>query len=678
MSSSGHVRQSLLSAIISVLMTTSIVGSSPASAAHEAAPPFIPAQADWLTTVNYFRSMAALAPVTEDPNLSDGAAKHSCYMLYNDITHDENPDASGYTPEGDAAGNNSNVAVSTGFGASARSHIELWMTGPFHAVGVLRPNLRTVGFGKCDLQGTPKWHSGATLDVIHGLGASTEQSKPILFPGDETTTNLDRFIIETPDPLPFCGWAAPAGLPVLALMPEPVTDPVTASMSGPSGMIETCALSGLNTSGVAKQLLDGNNVVVAIPRTRLSPGSYTVTITVPSRTVTWSFTVDPGAADGTTPAPVAAPSSPAVAFTGITPTRLVDSRENLGTTRFSAGDSHRIQITGRAGVAVGATAISANFTVTNTDGPGFLTAWNCSSQRPVVATVNYAADDTIPNGATVPIDTAGGICVYSLAAADLVVDVNGYFSTSGTDRFTPLAPVRLMDTRLAIGAVGRLSGGDTASLQVGGVAGVSTEATAVTLNVASVDPGAAGFVTVFPCDQPRPLTASINPQPGKVSPNLVLSPLADNGSVCFYTLHDVDLVVDITGFLSVASTANFTATIPFRFTDTRDKFRPELNAGTIGMALAAGQTLSIQIAGQRGVPATTRAVSVNIAAANAMRSGFITAWPCGARPTTATVNYQVDVASSNGAQVALSSTGKLCIYTLSAAHVIIDVNGWWT
>ena len=165
--------------------------------ASAATPSFISPAADWLTTVNYYRAMAGVGPVTEDPSLSAGAVNHSCYMLFNGISHDEVPGFPGYTPEGDLAGNNGNVAVSSQINTSARSHVELWMTGPFHAIGVLRPNLQRTGFGKCDLDSTPTWHSGATLDVIRGLGSSPRPSVPILFPGDGTTTNLNRFIAES-------------------------------------------------------------------------------------------------------------------------------------------------------------------------------------------------------------------------------------------------------------------------------------------------------------------------------------------------------------------------------------------------------------------------------------------------------------------------------------------------
>ncbi len=104
--------------------------------------------------------------------MSAGAAAHSCYMLYNGITHDETPGLPGYTAEGDVAGNSGNVAVSSVINTSARSHVELWMTGPFHAIGVLRPNLRVDRLRQVRPARHPDMALGATLDVLRGLGSA--------------------------------------------------------------------------------------------------------------------------------------------------------------------------------------------------------------------------------------------------------------------------------------------------------------------------------------------------------------------------------------------------------------------------------------------------------------------------------------------------------------------------
>jgi hypothetical protein len=619
--------------------------------AADAAPTFIPPDADWLTTVNYFREMASLPPVNEDTSLSAGAYQHSCYMLQNDIAHDEIPGNPGYTPEGDAAGNNGNVAVSSVAGTSARSHIELWMTGPFHAIGVLRPNLQRVGFGKCDNPSTPKWRSGATLDVLHGLGPSSPRTQPILFPGNGTTTSLNKFIVETPDPRTYCGWSTSqsTGLPVIALMPEAVTGNLSATVTGPSGVLQTCALSSQNTSGTAQAILAGDNAIVAIPRDPLAEGTYTVTVTSQARSVTWSFTVDPDAAFGTvTPVPTASPSGPSVGYQPLTPARVVDTREHVGATRLEAGVAKTIQISGRGGVPTGASAVSANFTIVDQVGAGYLTVWNCAPTRPVVSTVNFTAGEIAPNAATVPLDGGGRLCVFSTTPTDLVIDVNGSYSSAGAAKFSPLSPMRLMDSREGLGATGPLAAGQTVELQVAGVNGVPNGVSAVTLNVTSTDAQASGYITVYACDGARPLVSNLNPTPGRVRPNLVVTPVSSAGTVCFYTLGATDLVVDVTGYLSTGSIRRFTPSAPFRFVDTRDRVHTELNSGTGGNQLQAGQTLIVPIAGVRGVPADAKAVSLNLTITGANGPGFLTAWPCGARPTTSTANYSANDPVSNG------------------------------
>ena len=640
-------------------------------------PPFIPADALWLTTVNYYRSVAGLPPVAENPTYSAGAVQHSCYMLLNGIGHDETPGRAGYTESGQSAGTSGNVAVSSMYNATVRSHIELWMTGPFHAVGVLRPTLTTVGFGKCDRKDTPLWHSAATLDVLHGLGPRQPLTQPILFPGDGTVTNLDRFQTESPNPLDSCpGWSAPAGLPVLAMMPEPTTGAV-ASISGPGGPLPTCTVSAANTTGTAKAILEGDNVVAAIPRDVLAPGMYTVTVRTDARSVTWSFRVDPQALSGVTPAANAVPLPGASGYQPLVPARLVDTRINRGGGSFGAQTKRRIQITGSGGVPPGATAVVANVTSTESAAAGFVTLWNCAAERPTASNLNFSAGQNVPNSATIPLDAGGGICVYSYAPTQLIVDVRGYYSTSASGRYSPLTPVRIADTRVGLGPTRRLTAGQTMVLQVSGAAGVPADAVAVAMNVTADNPAADGVITVYPCDRPRPETSSLNPARGTAKANLVFSAVSTSGTVCLYSLLPTDLIVDVFGWYG-ASGARLTATVPFRFTDTREVFNDDLNAGTHGLPLAAGQVLEIPMAGRRGIPAGVTAVSANITAADESGSGWVAAWPCtGSAPNISSINYRAAEPVANAVALTLSSRGSICVASYTATHVIVDVNGWW-
>ena len=652
------------------LISSSVVASNPQ-------PGFIPSTASWLTTVNYFRAMAGVGPVVEDATMSAGAVAHSCYMLYNGISHDETPGLPGYTPEGDVAGNSGNVAVSSQINTSARSHVELWMSGPFHAIGVLRPNLQSTGFGKCDLSSTPTWHSGATLDVIRGLGSTPRPADPIVFPGDGTTTNLDRFVTESPSPLTYCGWTGAAGLPLIAMMPEAATSPA-AALIGPDGQpIEVCVLSSANTTGVAQQILNGDNAVIVVPRNPLAQGTYSAGVSTASRSVSWSFTIDKAAATGVTTVPVALPTSSPTGYAPLAPARIVDTRLGQGVTRLAAGSVTRIQVTGQGNVPADAKAVLANVTVTAPGGAGFLTMWNCSAARPDVSTLNFSANDTVANAATIPLDTLGRLCAFSSVAADLVVDVGGFYSTSASGRYMPVAPVRLMDSRAGVGTPSRLAAGQVVELPVVGVAGIPTNATAVALNVTGVLPTLDAFITTFPCGA-MPSTSSLNPAAGKVTPNLVMAQVSSRGTVCFFTNTDIDMVVDVVGYASSSAANRFTPSAPFRFTDTRDNFRTEISAGQNGVALVANQTLVVQIAGVRGVPAAARAISANLTVVDATDRGFVTAWPCGDLPTASNVNYEIAAAVANAAELPLSSSGAICIYSSSSAQVIIDINGWWS
>ena len=657
------------------LAAATLISSS--VAAITPSPAFIPPTANWLTTVNYFRAMAGVGPVVEDAAMSAGAVSHSCYMLYNGISHDEVPGLPGYTPEGDTAGNSGDVAVSSQINTSARSHIELWMSGPFHAIGVLRPNLQSTGFGKCDLDSTPTWHSGATLDVIRGLSSAPRPADPIVFPGNGTTTNLDRFVTESPSPLTYCGWTGTAGLPLIAMMPEAATSPA-GSLIGPNGQpIEVCVLSAANTTGVAQQILQGDNAIIVVPRAALAPGTYNAGVSTVSNSVNWSFTIDPAAATGVTPVPVALATSTPTGFAPLAPARVVDTRLGLGVTRLAAGTLTHVQVAGQGGVPTNAKAVLANVTSTAPAGSGFLTMWNCSAARPEVSTLNFSANETVANTATIPLDGNGQLCAFSSVSADLVVDVGGYYSASANGRYMPVNPKRLLDSRIGVGTTTRLAGGQIVELPVVGVADVPTNATAVALNVTGVLPTLNAFITTFPCGT-MPSTSSLNPAAGKVTPNLVMAQVSPRGSVCFFTNTDIDLVVDVVGYASPSAANRFTPSAPFRFTDTRDNFRTEVNAGQNGVALTANQTLVIQIAGVRGVPTNARAISANLTVVDAIDRGFVTAWPCGDLPTASNVNYEVAAAVANAAELPLSAAGSICIYSSSSAQVIIDINGWWS
>jgi hypothetical protein len=85
-------------------------------------------------------------------------------------------------------------------------------------------------------------------------------------------------------------------------------------------------------------------------------------------------------------------------------------------------------------------------------------------------------------------------------------------------------------------------------LPVWGRGGVVGDASAVVLTVTVTEPGAAGFVTVFPCGAARPLASNVNFVAGSTVANSVVSGVGSNGRVCVFTLVAAHLVVDVNGY----------------------------------------------------------------------------------------------------------------------------------
>jgi len=122
-----------------------------------------------------------------------------------------------------------------------------------------------------------------------------------------------------------------------------------------------------------------------------------------------------------------------VAFIGVTPCRVVDTRGANGTfggPSLSAGSPRNFPIpTGPcAGIPANAQAYSLNVTVTNTAGPGFIKIFPQGGVAPVVSTLNYVASQTVANAAIVPAGVSGGITVAAgVSGTDLILDINGYY-----------------------------------------------------------------------------------------------------------------------------------------------------------------------------------------------------------------------------------------------------------
>ena len=127
-------------------------------------------------------------------------------------------------------------------------------------------------------------------------------------------------------------------------------------------------------------------------------------------------------------------------FTPITPVRMLDTRqaERIGSVISPENaEPYRLAISGRQGVPVsGVTGVSLNVTVvdgqTNEYG-GYVTVYPCesvTSDRTDTSNLNFETGQTLANPVTTALSSDGYICLFVYGTAHLLVDANGYYSSS--------------------------------------------------------------------------------------------------------------------------------------------------------------------------------------------------------------------------------------------------------
>lgn len=255
----------------------------------------------WLDRFNAWRGGTGVSTLSENAAWSQGDVNHAVYMVKNNvITHYETVGAPYYTTDGDAAGQKSNIYVSSMTSTQDVEAIDFWMQAPFHALGMMDPRLTQTGFGSYREAVPTYWKMAAAVDVLHGNSlASGMYANPVYFPGNGSTEPLTRYGGgESPDPLtgPCAGYSAPTGLPIFIQIGGFVSTSVTVhnivGNNAPTTLLENCVHDSSSPSVGSNMTMRG--AAVLIPRLPLLNGvTYTVALTVNNVPYTWSFTVGP-------------------------------------------------------------------------------------------------------------------------------------------------------------------------------------------------------------------------------------------------------------------------------------------------------------------------------------------------------------------------------------------------
>lgn len=233
-------------------------------------------------------------------------------------------------------------------------------------------------------------------------------------------------------------------------------------------------------------------------------------------------------------------------YRSLSPSRLLDTRQS---TVVTAGST--VRVNAAEGLAPGVTAVALNVTFTGSAGDGFLTAYPAGVARPLASNLNLVPGGTRANFVAVPVGAGGAVDIYASGQTHVVVDRLGYWGGEANGRLTPMAPVRVVDTRSGLGGRSQpLGAGTTIDVDLSGVAGIPEgRPSGVVLNVTSVDPTSVGFLTVHPTGQVRPLASNINLAPGQAVPNLVFAAVDPSGRTSIYNSAGLThLVVDVVGW----------------------------------------------------------------------------------------------------------------------------------
>jgi len=370
-----------------------------------------------------------------------------------------------------------------------------------------------------------------------GLYGRLSANVPITFavagvggvPAETTLTNVTAVTGNLTVATPSGGWAVYLG-------PAPVVSPTTSTINFVAGQT--------TSNGVTVALSsDGNGTLSATYIA--SPGSTTDLVF----DVTGYFTNVGTAGDYYTP---------------IAPTRAVDTRTTgaplLNTAVPLVANMPVCWSMNSLTGGVAAAAVTGNVTVTDATS-GWAIALGPTNAAPTTSTLNFTGGRTVANGVTVALGTGtgaqtGAMCATFISTpgntADLVFDLTGSYKVGVAEMYWPITPLRIVDSRYAIGVSSSLSANTPRTFQVGNVGTISATAKAITGNLTMVNETSGWAAFLGPNPVVSPASSTVNFSAGQIISNGVTVQL----SALYYLSatyisaagNKTDMVLDVSGY----------------------------------------------------------------------------------------------------------------------------------
>jgi hypothetical protein len=282
--------------------------------------------------------------------------------------------------------------------------------------------------------------------------------------------------------------------------------------------------------------------------------------------------------------------------------------------------------------------------------------------------LTYAAGQSVAAMAIVPISSTGRFCVYRSSAVHTVVDDAASLGTSGEPLwYQPSTPERLTDTRVD-GVCPPGQGCTPGMLPAFTKQFVPTDSgDARVVNLTVVDSRAPGWLQVGRCADvgPEGRFSNLNVGDADARANMALVPAGDSGT-CALGMSQANVIVDELGRLSGGDGFGWRLAAARRVLDTRE-CTDRWCEGRPG----AGAIVHVDL----GTDAPAAAIAVTVTGTAA--AGFVTVGRCAdlertTQMQTSNVNYGRN-ATTTGLAIVAVDQGEICAYTMSPAHVVIDV-----
>jgi len=232
-----------------------------------------------------------------------------------------------------------------------------------------------------------------------------------------------------------------------------------------------------------------------------------------------------------------------------TPARILDTRTAGGGGPVTAARERTLVVAGNGGVpAAGVSSVVMTLTAVNATAPAYVEVYPTGS-RPARPTSNT---DLVPGQVvaalvTSPLGSNGSVqLLVNQGSVDLVADVLGYYSSAGS-RYVPLAPRRVLDTRMS----SPVSSASDRNVPIAGLNGVPSAATGVVVNTTGVNASQTLNLEVYPTgSKPSPRTSVLNQQDAMSVADLVMMPLGGGAVSLSASNGRTDVVLDVMGYLT--------------------------------------------------------------------------------------------------------------------------------